>query len=187
MIRCLWVKYLRRSPYISTPVSSTETRITVIMYYSILPLCALFGLAHAAPSQSNHATKPDIGVPGAFEVPVEWDVQAFPEGPTLQINGTVQEVYKRLLEINPKYSLDPYGSLESRDPELTARTTFSNASVLCNPALFGWVSDSSVRKGISYLRSLQGQPRNSLGTEAGRARVEELAARMGLESGGVMM
>ncbi|KAK6223486.1 hypothetical protein QIS74_03430 [Colletotrichum tabaci] len=39
-------------------------------------------------------------------VDLEWNVQALPDGPTINLNDSVQKVYESLLELNPKYDAD---------------------------------------------------------------------------------
>ncbi|PNY28164.1 Uncharacterized protein TCAP_01923 [Tolypocladium capitatum] len=131
--------------------------------YAIL-ICALLGLGHAATSGSNQANDAAIGVPGAFEVPVEWDVQAFPDGPVLTLVGTAQEVHAQLLKINPNHTSD--FRLESRDSELGPRTDFSRSKVICSEGLFGKPSRWAIADGIAYLLKLRGHPRNQGGPGA---------------------
>lgn len=68
-----------------------------------ISLIGLAALAHAVPSG---VIDPEIGVPGAVRVPVEWDVQAFPKGERLTLTGTVQQVHEQLVGINANYDAD---------------------------------------------------------------------------------
>ncbi|PNY27512.1 Uncharacterized protein TCAP_02562 [Tolypocladium capitatum] len=131
--------------------------------YSIL-LCVLIGLVHAAIITSP-TIHPGIKISGASEVPIEWDVQAFPDGPTLTLVGTVQEVHAQLLKINPNYTSDFHlDNLESRNPDDAAE--FSASSVACDKFLWGFSSYDTVSKNIDHLRPLQGRPRNKAGPSA---------------------
>ncbi|KAL0929823.1 uncharacterized protein CTRU02_215253 [Colletotrichum truncatum] len=36
----------------------------------------------------------------------QWEVPAFPSGPALVLNGSIEQVYQQLLEVNPNYDTD---------------------------------------------------------------------------------
>lgn len=130
-------------------------------------LLTLFnGAVHAVPAQDS-ATNSEIGIPGAFEVPVEWAVQAFPDGPELTLKGTVQEVHAQLVGMNPNYDADfGLAELDARDDKLVARSDFRNTRTDCGPQVYGKASVDRLNSGIKYLRKLKGQPRNGGGPGA---------------------
>lgn len=152
--------------YLSSKIIiSRKVPNTAIMYSGLF--IVLLGTAYAAPSGSNQPINPDIGVSGAFEVPIEWEVQAFPDGQVLKLNGTVQKVHEQLLRINPNYDADFHPvKLDMRSSGLSARTDFSNTNVVCDPNRFGRASVDRLGQGINYLRGLKGQPRNGGGPGA---------------------
>ncbi|KAL2847407.1 hypothetical protein BJX68DRAFT_268275 [Aspergillus pseudodeflectus] len=45
-------------------------------------------------------------IPGFELVDLAWDVELFPGGPHVLFNGTVQEVYEQLIELNPDFTID---------------------------------------------------------------------------------
>ncbi|KAJ0339264.1 hypothetical protein COL922a_004649 [Colletotrichum nupharicola] len=95
---------------------------------------------------------------------VEWDVQAFPGGPMLTLNGTVEQVYQALVDINPNYDAD-FGVEDVEvdvSPVLERRTDFTGSSYFCRGR---WVNDvaSYAMDGINYLYKVQGKPRNGAG------------------------
>lgn len=128
--------------------------------------CLFLTLVHAAPAIPSETIDPEIGIPGAFQVPVEWDVKPFPDGPTITLEGTIQEVHEQLLEINPKYDSDfDLPGLAARNT-LKARTDFSNSKVYCDANVFGKCTVNRLRQGIDYLRGVGDQPRNGGGPGA---------------------
>lgn len=97
----------------------------------------------AAPSWPSHMTE---------EVPATWQAEAFPGGPTLNLTGTLQQVRRQLLEINPDY--DNAFANVTGDGALTVRgDDFINANTLCSISVYGrclgrWVADQ-----LYYLRN----------------------------------
>lgn len=81
------------------------------------------------------------------------EVPAFPGGPLVKVNGTVQEVVAQLRELNPH--LDE--SIVPSPDTLQKRTDFTGALHHCHP-------DSNtghgpeVEEGIAYLRKVRGIP-----------------------------
>ncbi|KAL0929824.1 uncharacterized protein CTRU02_215254 [Colletotrichum truncatum] len=96
---------------------------------------------------------------------MKWEVQAFPDGPTLTLGGTVEQIYKRLVEINPNFDADwGVGDPKVADDAaaLKRRTDFTGSSFLCGGK---WprtgVGDAS--KGIDYLYTVPEKSRNGAG------------------------
>ncbi|POR38578.1 Uncharacterized protein TPAR_01207 [Tolypocladium paradoxum] len=134
-----------------------------------LLLCAVMAVAHAALSDLPSGVVLDptnsFGIQGAHEVPVEWDLPAFIDGPILTLNGTAEDVHKQLLEINPNYNED-FKMFERRSTDIEKRIDWSDTKVICSPELFGKCSMYKMWDGVNYLYSLPGQPRNGPGPGA---------------------
>ncbi|UNI23907.1 hypothetical protein JDV02_009699 [Purpureocillium takamizusanense] len=110
-------------------------------------------------------------------VPVTWDVKATPRGETLRLEGTAQEVYRRLVEMNPAYDDDFAGSeYDSGDGDgdgagrrhLERRTDFSTSNFICSDKKepygpFGRASSTSYWEALGYLAGLKGAPTLSAG------------------------
>lgn len=132
-------------------------------------LCAVMAVAHASPSDLPRGVVLDpsnkFGIQGGHQVPVEWDLPAFKDGPILTLNGTVQEVHKRLLEINPNYNAD-FKMFEPRSTDMEKRTDFSNANTLCSASIYGVGDIGRMWTGVNYLYTLVGRPKNGGGPGA---------------------
>lgn len=136
------------------------------MYYKKF-IIAFLGVVRAAPHGSGPSVDAAIGIPGAFEVPVEWEHEAFMDGPLPTLNGTVQDVYRRLLEMNADYDAHLHlDALNIRRTELGARVDFSNARVYCDRKTFGSASVDGLSQGIDHLRGLGGRARSGGGPGA---------------------
>lgn len=102
----------------------------------------------------------------------EWEVEVFPGGPTVILNGTVEEVREELLKLNPdwdeQYLIDVPKSNSSTlaqrttDSTLAGRANFDGASYFCRNR---WqdCSATAIYNGIHYLRGITGQPTNGPG------------------------
>ncbi|KAL2854258.1 hypothetical protein BJY01DRAFT_232004 [Aspergillus pseudoustus] len=77
-------------------------------------------------------------IPGYGFEDFTWEMETTPGGPTVLLNGTVQEIYAELLKINPSYDGD---FAETLAAAITRR----------------------IREGITYLRSVSGRPTNGPG------------------------
>ncbi|POR37950.1 Uncharacterized protein TPAR_01853 [Tolypocladium paradoxum] len=108
---------------------------------------------------------PDAPIPGATMGPVFWDVQAFPDGPTLTLNGTIQEMHRQLLEINPDYDAD-FNRTAVATRDLEKRTDFTGSQVVCSQDLYGPIGEDPYHDGINYLRGHSGQPHLPPGPQA---------------------
>ncbi|CEN61057.1 hypothetical protein ASPCAL07724 [Aspergillus calidoustus] len=135
--------------------------------------CALLSAAGESP------------IPGFELVDVAWDVEVFPGGPHVLLNGTVQDVYEQLIELNPDFIID-LSDLYDEDDDvdedslstLTPSTSSTRSSSLgvAQPTpstivekrqslrdyfCFGrWPGASRRRigEGVSYLRRIPGTP-----------------------------
>ncbi|KAK8076903.1 hypothetical protein PG996_003073 [Apiospora saccharicola] len=111
-------------------------------------------LVTAAIAKVAFGVLPDAPLPGYGVEPVQWAVEVAP-GQTELFNGTVQQVHEKILQINPKFKLNPQprGSLcrelsQSRDNVICLGTAgFQDA----------W-SD-----GVEYLRNIPDSPTNGPG------------------------
>ncbi|KAI8311501.1 hypothetical protein K4K61_012056 [Colletotrichum sp. SAR11_59] len=101
----------------------------------------------------------------------EWEVQATPGGPTIVLNGTVEEVVDKLHEINPDYEEFLNSTIE-QSAALQKRTDFSGTQVFCGN--FGAAERDRFFAGIGYLRGVGGRPSNGAGPgNCGRARSQK--------------
>ncbi|PHH88399.1 hypothetical protein CDD83_7596 [Cordyceps sp. RAO-2017] len=98
----------------------------------------------------------------------QWEVEVAPGGRTTKLNGTVQQVYRELLLMNPRYDEDfavrkPARSAANATSS-TQGTDWNLGSSICGR----WqpTSVQHVREGIGYLRKVRGQP----GSEPGPSR-----------------
>lgn len=97
----------------------------------------------------------DSPIPGYGIEAFEWDVEIAP-GHIEALNGTVQEVYAQVLQINPGFQppLDAGATMESRG-------LHQKRNVLCGN--FPSADKGRVLQGISNLRGLGAAPRNGPG------------------------
>ncbi|KAH7329295.1 hypothetical protein B0I35DRAFT_466520 [Stachybotrys elegans] len=79
---------------------------------------------------------------------IQWEVQAFPGGPLLNLTGTVEQAHDELVRLNPNFTDDfPFQPENS----LQARTDFGGSSYNCNTNVWGLASKHEIENGISYL------------------------------------
>ncbi|KAF6780850.1 hypothetical protein CMUS01_16802, partial [Colletotrichum musicola] len=84
------------------------------MLASTIVLGASVGLASfvqasplSGPATAPVLTEAELFAGSGYTVSdLEWEVKAFPDGPTITLNGTVEQVYSGLLELNPNYDAD---------------------------------------------------------------------------------
>ncbi|PNY24504.1 Uncharacterized protein TCAP_05560 [Tolypocladium capitatum] len=125
-------------------------------------LYILLAVVRAAPSPSHVDIVP---IPGATVVPQFWDVQAFLDGPTLILNGTVQDIHKQLLEINPNYDTD-FNHTAVATGDLEKRTDFTGSKVICSRAIFGHLNYGAYKDSLTYLGKHPGRPHMPPGPRA---------------------
>ncbi|POR34788.1 Uncharacterized protein TPAR_05004 [Tolypocladium paradoxum] len=89
--------------------------------------------------------------------PIYWDIQAFPDGPIITLNGTIHEMRRQLLEINPNYDTD-FNRTTVATRDLERRTDFSGAKYFCGMDTFGELNYGAYLEGIQYLRNHLGVP-----------------------------
>lgn len=98
----------------------------------------------------------------------EWEVETTPGGPRVILNGTVQQVHAKLLEINPNYD-NEFAALMNSSSEhgnsthaLETRAKFYWDKINCNGP-WSVCERTKIMDGIEYLRNLFGRPRNGGG------------------------
>ncbi|KAF7179670.1 hypothetical protein CNMCM7691_008719 [Aspergillus felis] len=116
-----------------------------------LPILALFGLLAKA-SQSV--------IPGYNTVDIEWEVQVTAGGPTVNVTGTIEEVYAHLKTLNPDFETEfppvAHDAIEARG----AAYTISGLSCQGRWAGCSW---GRIQDGIRYLNGVPGRPSNGPG------------------------
>ncbi|KAM3435425.1 hypothetical protein MY4824_004891 [Beauveria thailandica] len=122
--------------------SSLESVVAVMLFGST---------SLAAPSES---TLDQLSAPvSGYGVDVlQWDVEVSP-GEVVLFNGTVEEVYSQVLELNPAYELSMSAQRRS-NLERRSRVVCGN---------YGLASKDRIQEGINYLRTLNAAPRNGPG------------------------
>ncbi|PWI69230.1 hypothetical protein PCL_00877 [Purpureocillium lilacinum] len=142
-----------------------------IMQLESIILCALAAVVGAAPlddmEQGRRGSEP---APAAWSdyaiVPMTWDVKVRPDEESIQLEGTAQEVYRRLVELNPNYDVDFANATSADDAgegELQRRTDFRNSNIICSDrsppyAPFGRMDARSYYEANNYLGRLKGSP-----------------------------
>ncbi|KAH8898684.1 hypothetical protein GQ53DRAFT_777319 [Thozetella sp. PMI_491] len=108
---------------------------------------AVISLARAV----GNAVAIDAPIPGYGVEDLQWEVQAFPDGPKMNVTGTVEQVRAQLTKLNPNYGLE-FGIEKRFGP-------------VCGGGSYGWKAADAKRilEGISYLRGVGGQPTNGPG------------------------
>ncbi|KAK4231877.1 hypothetical protein QBC38DRAFT_450731 [Podospora fimiseda] len=142
-------------------------------------LTGAHGLATSPPARRAEDTA-DIAkspVPEGFTVvDLEWTVETTPGGPTVTLNGTVEQVHDKLLEINPNWDQDFAPIIAKRNAEAAAAaaqdTTPAGSNALtkrdwtvCGEAGHGHggASMGAIETGVAYLRTLAGQAQRGPG------------------------
>ncbi|OAR03175.1 hypothetical protein LLEC1_04011 [Akanthomyces lecanii] len=83
---------------------------------------------------------------------LQWDVEVSP-GQVQVLNGTVEEVYSQVLQLNPDYALS---TTAQRRSELQPRSR-----LVCGN--YGLAHKNRILEGVRYLRTLNAAPRNGPG------------------------
>ncbi|KAA8649879.1 uncharacterized protein ATNIH1004_002558 [Aspergillus tanneri] len=120
---------------------------------AILPAFAAFHLVQGL----------EAPVPGYGVEEFTWEVETKPGGPTVALNGTIQEIYAELIEINPIYDLDfaaraTEASISNDDGTPHLRKRFD---VTCN--IYTKTLRTRIQEGITYLRGVSGRSTNGPG------------------------
>ncbi|KGO38353.1 hypothetical protein PEX1_068910 [Penicillium expansum] len=92
-----------------------------------------------------------------------WEVETKPGGPKVILNGTVQEIYAELININPTYDLD-FAAMPAQaivDTNNETSHLHKRLDVTCNN--YDQAISSRIKEGIRYLRGVNGKPSNGPG------------------------
>lgn len=124
-------------------------------------LCGLAAVASAVPLTTAGEDVATAGLGDMNVVPVQWNVQAFPEGPTLNLTGTIQEVHSKLLDINPNYDADfanrtDAAAVQKRGDWISSFIQCSSQADHYKP--FGTLTYRSFNEAIEYFNGLRGKP-----------------------------
>ncbi|KAL3459478.1 hypothetical protein BJX64DRAFT_291147 [Aspergillus heterothallicus] len=136
----------------------------MMLFTKTLPLIVAFTTALDSP------------IPGHEIVDLAWDVEVSPGGPHITLNGTIQQVYHELTQLNPEFKLDlsflDEDSEDDDDITLSEEELSSPSSPLLKRQsirdyfCFGrWRSCSRrrIEEGVRYLRGVPGTPSMSPG------------------------
>ncbi|GFF63739.1 hypothetical protein IFM60648_01027 [Aspergillus lentulus] len=112
-----------------------------------VPVLALFGLVAKA-SQSV--------IPGYNVVDIEWQVQVTAGGPTVNVTGTVEEVYAHLKTLNPGFE-EEFPPVAHNDVIEARGADYTMQSYYCHGP---WPTCSwyRIQQGVSYLDGVPGRP-----------------------------
>lgn len=135
------------------------------MQYPSLLLAILQATSAAGAAVAVARAPVTDGVEGYGMQPLAWEIQAFPDGEYLTLEGTVQQVEAQLIALNPNYLTDfPLpSSFEAADAarRLARRTDFGGSKTLCD--IFERASINEIFNGINYLRGRGGRPNRGPG------------------------
>ncbi|KAK4236721.1 hypothetical protein C8A03DRAFT_35373 [Achaetomium macrosporum] len=102
-------------------------------------------------------------LPGYTIVPMEWEVEVAPRR-TEFLNGTIQEVYAKLVEINPYFQRKPLPSGD--DMKRAPVGAFDRRATRVNCGTWPLANKGRIQEGINYLRTVPAAPRNAAGPGA---------------------
>ncbi|PNY29286.1 Uncharacterized protein TCAP_00781 [Tolypocladium capitatum] len=119
---------------------------SILLYY-------LLAVVHAASFDSRGLPK------GVTIVPLFMDVQAFPDGPMLQLNGTLKEMHKEILEINPNYLADFNLTVPNRTTLAPREDSYSwiGCHIICGQT-YGTYPKIALGDDITYINWHPGRP-----------------------------
>ncbi|EAU32469.1 predicted protein [Aspergillus terreus NIH2624] len=114
---------------------------------AILPALAAFPLVRGL----------EAPIPGYGVEEFTWEVETKPGGPTVALNGTVQDIYARLIEINPTYDRDFAARVpQARSNDDEAPHLQKRFDIKCNN--HGSANLKLIKEGIAYLYGVRGKP-----------------------------
>jgi hypothetical protein len=129
-------------------------------------LALALGLAQAAPQ----VVERDSPIPGYGLVDLSWEVQVVEGQPPQILTGTVQDVHKQILAINPNFRFNPPKDRSAllASNNITARADVQGRSfdklICCDDFYVGAGADTlDIRDGVSYLDGVSGKPSNGPG------------------------
>ncbi|KAK3488658.1 uncharacterized protein B0T23DRAFT_413815 [Neurospora hispaniola] len=138
------------------------------MRSSALVSGAILAILQAIPSSALPASDAKSAHDPIFGYGIEdiiWEVKAHPDGPTMNVTGTIQQVYDALDKANPNFRKD-FGIDNTADSPVFATATESDSSyelesLVCN--VFDYAQRTATTKGIEYLNNVPGTPANGPG------------------------
>ncbi|KAK1778640.1 hypothetical protein QBC45DRAFT_451462 [Copromyces sp. CBS 386.78] len=135
-------------------LSSVITSGAILAMLQVLPAVAM-------PTIANRDASP---IPGYGIEELIWEVETTPGGPTVNIAGTVQDVYEQLEKVNPNFvsdfGLDDPDNSTSLAAPVESRAYYIEA-IHCD--YFEYATASAIREGIKYLNGVPGKPSNGPG------------------------
>ncbi|KAL7908091.1 hypothetical protein GGI35DRAFT_486226 [Trichoderma velutinum] len=116
---------------------------------------------------ANVATSLDAPIPGYGVEEFQWEVQAFVDGPKMNISGTIEQVYSKLLKLNPDWDEHFMNAtnVNNQPTDDEKRSLQARFGPVCGNGGQPWgagIQDYIIR-GIAYLRGVAGQPTNGPG------------------------
>lgn len=126
--------------------------------------------------KSNRGDAIKAPIPGYGVQDFEWEVQYNQDKPAVKLNGTVEQVQAKLLQLNPNYEVDMadiiakyHKEREEASTAFQARDLNKRDWTICNnfpdaANVYGGVNGGSgIQGGIDYLRGVAGSPTNGPG------------------------
>ncbi|KAK3321678.1 hypothetical protein B0H66DRAFT_178914 [Apodospora peruviana] len=108
-------------------------------------------------------------LPGYAVEEITWEVQAFADGTMVNVTGTIEQVYDKLVKINPDF-LNTVANITDTVTELrVAGTEHLDPGVSCGPnghREWDRCYPKPIADGIKYLRGVPGSPANGPGPGA---------------------
>lgn len=98
-------------------------------------------------------------MPGYGIEEFQWEVKAFPDGPKMNISGTIEKVYSRLIELNPDWDRDFMNESPTEEP-VSESSIEKRFGPKCGNGGQPWGAglQMTISQGIDYLRGVAGRP-----------------------------
>lgn len=125
-------------------------------------------------TNTKHRTSQVLGLepplPGYKAEVLQWEVPLSRDGRTAVLNGTVQQVYQQLLELNPDYKAE-FGAVEKVPAPATAHVSRRTARALQDSEPDTWedcgrfdpAKTNAIYEGINHLNQVPGRPGSAPG------------------------
>ncbi|EHK44629.1 hypothetical protein TRIATDRAFT_39606, partial [Trichoderma atroviride IMI 206040] len=101
-------------------------------------------------------------IEGYGVIELQWEVETTPGGPTVLVNGTIEQVYDKLTKINPNFTTEYPLQSRHRGASGAREKRYTVESYFCW-SRWPYTSLFTIEDGISYLRGVRGQPTNGPG------------------------
>ncbi|KAK4160029.1 hypothetical protein QBC43DRAFT_338541 [Cladorrhinum sp. PSN259] len=141
-------------------------RVEVKPLFKMKPFAALsvvilpFLAQHVSTSPVDRGGK----IAGYKTVEMSWEVEIAPGGPTMIMNGTVQQVHAQLLQVNPNYDSD-FAQITAARKAAAAAATITTRVLKRDPHTDCDIYDITesalkfrILEGVDYLHHVRGQP-----------------------------